>query len=385
MPSFERPSLKEIDRRRTSDYEFDMGSQAPRLPGKPEHAFVRAGAGTAHGLHGRIDRVRLDAFWATSSDEALIAKAAMFGVTHLPATRSTGIIVVGGEVGTVVPINTIFVRTDGFTYITTASVEAEGEGVALCPAKATASGAAGNMTPGTKVVLQEPINNIDSEGSAGELGWQNGEEPESTASLRRRLAQRLANPPKGGGPGDYTRWALGDADEDKVPPGVTPPAGITRAWEYGCVPKVGRVTVLIMCDGDDDPFPNLARRKEVWEWIKLFAPIALPFPFDEAEPTDQSVLSPNERLIDITFSSLTCEQNADPQTVKDAIVQSLKDMIALRASPPKDGSQVFYKSWINEAVSLVPGEVDHKISFPGGDVALDQWDLVTLGTITWPP
>jgi uncharacterized phage protein gp47/JayE len=378
MPSkkpWERPSLKEIDRRMVSDFEFELGTQAPRLAGTVEHAYVRAGAGVAHGLHGRIDRTRLDAFWATSSDEALIQKAGLFGVFHIPASRSTGIISLGGEIGTVVPVNTIFVRDDGFTYITTASVEAAGEGVALCPARATASGQAGNMTPGTKLKLQEPIVNMDDEGNSSELGWQNGEEPESTESLRRRLAQRLASPPKGGGPGDYIRWALGDGDEEKIPPGVLPPAGVTRAWEYGKVPKIGNVTVLVMRDGDDDPFPDAIKLQEVKDWIMLFAPIAFP---------DVEVLAPNPHPINPTIE-LTLEDNADPGETKAAITQALLDMIATRAEPPKDDEGVFYKSWLNEAISSAPGELDHKVTVPADDIALAQWDLITLGTITWLP
>lgn len=384
MPSFERPALPELIRRDTSDFEHELGTQAPRLPGTPEYAFVRAHAGVAHGLHGRIDRVRRDAFLATCSDEAAIQKARMFGVFAIPATMATGLISIGGEIGTIVPVNTVFVRDDGFTYLTTESAEAEGEGVALCPARALTSGPEGNMTAGTKLALQTPIVDMDAAGQSGEGGWQNGEPPETTASLRRRLQKRLADPPKGGGPGDYVRWALGDADEEKVPAGKTPPAGITRAWEYGCVPKVGRVTVLIMCDGEDDPFPDLARRQEVWEWIRLFAPIALPFPFDVDNPSDQSVLSPNPHPINPTIE-LTLEQDADPAETKAAVTQALLDMIATRASPPPDGNGVFYKSWLNEAISSAPGELDHKVTIPAGDIVLAQWDLVTLGTITWAP
>lgn len=231
MPSFERPALPELIRRDTSDFEHELGTQAPRLPGTPEYAFVRAHAGVAHGLHGRIDRVRRDAFLATCSDEAAIQKARMFGVFAIPATMATGLISIGGEIGTIVPVNTVFVRDDGFTYLTTESAEAEGEGVALCPARALTSGPEGNMTAGTKLALQTPIVDMDAAGQSGEGGWQNGEPPETTASLRRRLQKRLADPPKGGGPGDYVRWALGDADEEKVPAGKTPPAGRSRRIE----------------------------------------------------------------------------------------------------------------------------------------------------------
>lgn len=373
MPSFERPSLPEIVRRDTSDFEHELGSQASRLPGTPEYAFVRAHAGVAHGLHGRIDRVRRDAFLATCSDEAAIQKARMFGIFAIPATMSTGLISLSGVNGTIVPVNTVFVRDDGATFLTTASAEAEGEGIALCPARAMASGPDGNMTPGTKLALQTPIVDMDAVGQTGEGGWQNGEPPETTASLRRRIQKRLTDPPKGGGPGDYVRWALGDADEDKVPEGKLPPAGITRAWEYGRVPKIGNVTVLVMRDGDDDPFPDELELQEVKDWILLFAPIALP---------EVIVLSPTPRAVNMTIE-LTPEPNADVEEVKAAVTQALLDMIALRASPPKDDEQVFYKSWLNEAISSAPGELDHKVLVPVGDVALAQWDLVTLGAVNF--
>lgn len=381
MPSFERPSLAEIIRRKTSDFEHEQGVQAARLPGTPENAFVRSGAGVAHGLHGRIDRTRRDAFLATCSDEAAIQKARLFGIFQIPATMSTGIILVDAEPATIIPKDTIFVRGDGALYITTASAEAV-EGTALCPGRAMASGPDGNMSPGTKLALQTPIVNVVDQATADTGGWTNGFAAETTASIRQRLAKRLADPPKGGGPGDYVRWALGDADEDKIPEGATPPAGVTRAWEYGKVPKIGRVTVLIMRDGDDDPFPTLEQRKEVWQWIKLFAPIALPFPFVDDDPTQQSVLTPNPKPLPVEIH-LTLEPGADEATVKAAITQSLKDMIAERASPPPDGAQLFYKSWINEAISRVPGELDHKVIEPVGDVSLAKWDLVFLDSVTW--
>lgn len=375
MPSFERPSLPEIIRRDTSDFEHEQGVQAARLPGTPEHAFVRAHAGVAHGLHGRIDRVRRDAFLATCSDEAAIQKARMYGVFAIPATFSTGVITLGGEADIIVPIGTVFVRGDGALYITTASAESSPEGVALCPARAMASGPDGNMVQGTKLALREPVADMDNTGQVGELaGWQNGEPAETTASLRLRLQQRLENPPKGGGPGDYIRWALGDDDgEDKVPEGVTPPAGITRAWEYGKVPKVGNVTVLVMTDGEDDPFPGPEKLEEVKNWIMYFAPTALP---------PVIVMAPNPKVLDLEIE-LTIEANADVEEVKAAITQSIRDMIALRAVPPKDNAQKFYKSWISEAISTTPGELDHKVNVPTSDVPLAKWDLVTLGTITW--
>jgi uncharacterized phage protein gp47/JayE len=382
MPSFERPSLPEIIRRDTSDFEYEQGTQAARLPGTIEHAYVRAHAGVAHGLHGRIDRVRQDAFWATSSDEALIAKAALFGIFHIPATRSTGVIVVTADPNTNIPIGTIFEREDGATYRTTQSAVNPDDNFVLCPATAVASGAEGNMAPGTKVVLQVPMAGVEDEAVADEGGWQNGEAAEDTVSLRRRLQKRLSDPPKGGGPGDYVRWALGDADEEKVPAGKTPPGGVTRAWEYGKVPKIGRVTVLIMTDGEDDPFPTDAKRTEVWEWIKLFAPIALPFPQDPGDPAEQSVLSPIPHPVDVTIE-LIVEDGFDLVEVETAVVAALEDMIDVRSTPPMDDAQVFYKSWLAQAISNTAGVKDAKITAPVGDIALAQWELVTLGVVNF--
>ena len=373
MPSFERPALTEIIRRDTSDFEYELGSQAPRLPGTVEYAFVRAHAGVAHGLHGRIDRVRRDAFWATSSDEEMVRKAALFGVFQIPANRSTGTLLITATANTPIPLNTVWTRDDGFTYRTTAGVVNPDDDFVFAPAEAVSSGSDGNMFSAIDLSLVEPIAGVD--GAVPDQGWKNGADVETTTSLRRRLAQRLANPPKGGGPGDYVRWALGDADEEKVPEAVTAPTGVTRAGEYGKVPQVGNVTVLFMRDGDDDPFPSSGEIAEVKAWIMLFAPIGLP---------EVDVLAPNPHPINITFSSLTLEPNADEAEVKAAIVQAISNMIRTRAEPPKDDDQVFFKSWINEVVSKVAGEMDHKISTPASDIDLAQWDLVTLGNITWP-
>ena len=192
-----------------------------------------------------------------------------------------------------------------------------------------------------------------------------GADAEEIEAFRARLLAVLAEPPGGGKIGDYVAWA-------KL---VT---GITRAWEYGNVPKVGDVTVLVMRDLDVNPFPGAPELATVLAQIVEFAPIGLPTPTVQA-PVELPLLLEIE---------LTIEDGAVTADVRTAIIAAIREMLITRSAPPADvGGGVLYRSWITEAISGSTGEKDHKLLSPLVDVDLAQWAIPTLadGAITWTP
>ena len=360
MP-FYRPALADIRKRVTSDFEYELGTQAARVSGTPERGFVEAGAGAAHGLHGRLAWVARNAFPHSADDDQLARWAALFGVFRIEAERAEGGVYFEGVNGTVIPAGTSLSRADGRLYLTLAEATIDA-GSATTTARAVEAGVAGNCDTGSLLALTSPITGISSQVEVTVDAITGGADQETTLALRTRLAARLSTPPNAGGPGSYIAWA-------KLV------AGVTRAWEFGRVPKLGHVTVLFMRDDDPDPpgpFPAGAFLTEVEDKILEYCPLHVQGRLHVQAPIDYPL-------------TLTIELNPNTSAVKANVVAALQAMLAARAEPAAEDGVKFYRSWISEAISGAEGEVDHKLTVPAGDITLAQFELVTLkeADITW--
>ncbi|MBL9102172.1 MAG: baseplate J/gp47 family protein [Myxococcales bacterium] len=358
MP-FYRPTLDEIRKRIESDFAYEMGSQAARIPGTIEYGLREALAGASHGLHGRLAQVAKDAFPHSAEDVEMQKWAAYYNVFRNPALPSAGVLTFFGTNGSEIPIGTRAVRADKREYktIELGTIEA---GSAQVNAVAVLPSLTGDHGAGTELTLKDPVEGIESGVTSGTFSG--GADLELYRDLRRRLLERLANPPSGGGPGDYVAWAKE----------VT---GVTRAWQFGKVPALGYVTLLFMRDLDEDgPFPDGPECDAVLAKLKEHAPVALPDPI---------VIATLEKELNLEIKLLV-EDGAVEADVKDAIVASIQDMIAVLAEPSATVS-VFYRSWISKAISTTPGVKDHVLVDPPDNVALAQWELVTLAddAVTW--
>lgn len=299
-----------------------------------------------------------------ADDERLRQWASFFGVFQLEAVRAvgTGLFSTSGPIDTLLPEGTVVVRDDGREYeVLEDTVILAANIVTAAPLRAKIAGASGNLAAGSTLSLQAPIAGLQTAAVVGDE-ISNGLDEESSPALRTRLLARISTPPKGGGPGDYVAWA-------KLVPGVT------RVWEYRWAPKVGYVTVLFMRDLDDgDPFPDLGEVEEVAAKLAEYAPIVAPAPIVQA-PTKLPI------TLDI---ALTIESGFDLATVRAAIYQSIRDMLAVRFSPLAiDG--VLYRSWITEAISGTPGEYNSTLVTPIADIPVAAFALPVLedGGISW--
>lgn len=355
MP-YPRPTISEITKRRISDYEYELGSQNTRIPGTIEYGLATSGSGTAHGLHGRISAIAKDAFPHSALRESLYRWASFYGIFPNPAVRSSGVVDVAGAQDTPIPVGTEFTRSDGaeFTVTVAGIIGDPNIGHGWVTVEAKVAGQAGDTKEGTLLTLKNPIAGLQSNAYV-QTKITGGTDVEGDLSLRGRLLARLSSPPKGGGPGDYIRWAK------QV-------SGVTRAWEYGRVPKAGHVTVLFMRDNDEIPFPDALAREAVEAELLKHAPLHL---------HGLHVVSPIKKVLTPSIQ-LTVAPNADVVATRSAIVKAIQDMLATQAAPSKTDGGVFYKSWISQAISNTPGELDHKLTVPAGDITIDQWELLTL-------
>lgn len=362
MP-FYRPTREQIRRRVQSDFRNAFGNDAVLYEGTIEYAFCEALVGLSHAQHGRLDQIYRDAFPHLASEQGVVNWARFYNVFRNKATYAEGLVGLAGVIGSELPKGSIVARdADAFEYRTLEDWVIDG-GANLVSVRARKPGAAGNCDAATTMRFQEPTEGVLSETQSYEA-FGGGADAETIPAMRTRLLEILAEPAGGGKIGDYVRWA-------KL---VT---GVTRAWEYGNTPNVGDVTVLFMRDLDTDPFPGAPALADVLEMLTLYAPIALPTP---------TVQSPIDHPLVLEIE-LTIEDDAVLADVKAAIVVSIQEMLATRASPPAEDGGVLYRSWITEAISTTVGEKDHKLITPALDVDLSQWEIPTLNDpdaqITW--
>ena len=80
-----KPSLTDIITRVRSDFQFETGSDAARLPGRPERGFVKALAAQSWHAHMHMEWALRQFFIRNADDEdMLVSLAASFGIDRMP-------------------------------------------------------------------------------------------------------------------------------------------------------------------------------------------------------------------------------------------------------------------------------------------------------------
>lgn len=180
---------------------------------------------------------------------------------------------------------------------------------------------------------------------------------ETDAQAIKRLQHRLSNPPMGGAPHDYERWALSVE-------------GITRAWGMRNVASPCTVGVVIMADGNgQDGLPTDAHLQAVHDYIS-----------DPARgPSDELfVLAPNPVSIDLVL-----QLTPDTQANRNAVTLELRDLFFREASL---GTHMPHSHLI-EAVAVAGNEYDHRFISPlmvsGGVFNVPDRGIAILRNVTF--
>lgn len=352
--AFERPTLQQLVARARADIESRLEGADAHLRRTFEEVLAVVAAGMAHGLHGHLVWLSQQLTADTADEAFVVRKASEYGVDRQPEQPAAGPILISGTHGTVVPDLTQWRRSDGVVYELDGDATVDGVSViAQVTAMEDNYGAAGNSDSGQSLAIVTPIAGIESTAVVEAPGLLNGADIESIESLVDRLLLRLRKPPKGGGPGDYERWAR------EV-------AGVTRAWELPAYTGLGTVGLTFLTDGEVDPIPNAGKVTEVQAYIDSKAPIT-------AAPT---VFAPIAVVQDIVLSSVTPNTAA----VQAAVTAELEDLWLRKAEP----AGTILLSQINEAISIAAGEEDHVLTTPAGNVVVGAGGISVLGTITFP-
>lgn len=317
-------------------------------------AFVQA-----VGLHGAYrylrDFIARQAIPIKSAGEFLDGWLSTYGLARKAANAAGGAVSGTGLDGNLLASGSLLQASDGRQYRFTADAPASG-GVVAGNIVALLAGKAGNLAAGSTLTLVSVQVGIDSQFVVGVDGISGGTDVEKDEEAVFRLQQRLSNPPLGGAPADYARWAM------ELP-------GITRAWGVRNPAGPTSAGVIIMADGNAAPgIPTAGQRKLVFDYIR--DPRRGP-------PDELFVILPQARIVNVKV-----RLSPDSADTRLQVIAALQDLFFREATP----GQGMPMSHLVEVISGTRGEFNHTLMEPevysGGFLSVDSFDaLLVLGTV----
>ncbi|WP_368565482.1 baseplate J/gp47 family protein [Pseudoxanthomonas sp. UTMC 1351] len=349
MP-FDRPTLPVLNERIATDLEANLTGTDAHLRRSVLGVLARVLAAATHGLYGFLNWISRQVIPDTAEAEVLERWAALWKLARKPAVAASGPVSFYGNNGVIIPAGTVLQRSDGATFITDAEGVVAGGTVTLSVV-AQLAGAAGNSSPGTRLLIAAQILGVQAEAFVAAEGLAGGAEIESDESLRERLLLRLSTPPQGGAAHDYVQWAL------EV-------SGVTRAWVVPAINGLGTVGVFVVNDAQANPIPDAVLMQAVTAHIQAKRPVT----------ARVYVLAPIAFPIDMTIAV-----TPDLPSVRGEVEAELRDLFRREAEP---GGTIL-ASHLGEAISLAAGERDHRIDAPVGNVVAPPGYMPVLRAITW--
>lgn len=349
--SFSRPTLSTIISRIRSDIETSLPGADAHVRKTVEYVLARALAEGMHSVYGYVDTVYGRIFPDTAQGKFFWRLAGIYGVEQKAPTAFEGVHQFTGTDGSTIAAGTTLQDSDGNEFTTNVSAEIASGSVDVA-ITAVEVGSQSNVEAGQTLTLTSPVTGVDADGTLQSV-TRTGTDQETEEQGLQRLLQRLREPPKGGGKGDYETWAL------EV-------SGVTRAWEYPKRNGPGTVAVAFVRDDEDPIVPSASERDTVLMYIEERRPVT----------AEVSIVELSENAINFTFSALT------PNTVevRDAIKAELKDLFAREAKP----GGTIELSKIVGAISVAAGEDSHVLTSPSSDVTVAAGEIAVVGTLSFP-
>lgn len=352
MP-FARPTLATLVSRVKADLRGRLEIVAPLLRRAMSDVAGTVWAGAIHEVYGFVDWVSRQLFTQSAEREALLRRAAPYGMTPVAAQFATGTVTATGTNGAVIPLNRVLRLDAATTYIVTTAQTIAG-GTATVPIKATVAGTGANLPLGTPISLESPIAGVNSTMTVA-ADITNGVDQEDTEEFRARFNARLQDPPQGGADPDYVAWA------EEV-------AGVTRAWVYPLELGLGTVVVRFVMDDNVPIFPDVGAVEAVQASLSNQRPVTA---FAVA-------VAPTELSVPFTIHIVP-----DTTDTRAAVTASLVDLF-VRVAEPGDlaGRGTILLSGVQTAIGNA-GVDNYIVTVPAADVAPGVGQLATVGTITW--
>ena len=348
---WERPTLKQLYERISQDFSGRLLDGGRVIPRSVIAVFAKIWAGACNAMHGVLEWAFLQVFIDTAETVYLERWTSIWDIFRKPAAHATGKALFSGQNGSLIPAGTLLVhQPSGQQYALQGDVVFKNGQGSLSLAAVT-PGAAGNQPAATELTLIAPVAGVQSKGLVDAGGLTGGTDAESDEGLRARLLARLRQPPRVGAKHDYEYWAL------EVP-------GVTRAWCYPLAKGIGTVTLTFVTDNaPTGPIPTAEMVRRVQAHIDALRPATVK-EFEAFAPTVMTV------PVKLSVTPNTAE-------VRQAVRGELADLMAREAKP----DTTILLSHFKEAISLAPGETDHSLFTPAGDVLVSPGVFPTLGAI----
>ena len=348
--SFERPTLAALVSRIEADLTGRLSLVSAPLRRAVLVVLPRVLAGAAHMLHGHLSWLSRQLFPDQSDEPFLIRQAGMFGVTKTPPTHAAASVTITGVDSTALPVSSRLVRSlDGAVYTTESDATIVG-GSAGVAVNAVDSGSAASLRVGQTLTLESPVSGINSTVTVTSILW-DGNDLESTESLRARFLARLARTPTGGRREDYIAWAKSIS-------------GVTRVWVVPDGRGPGTVLVYFARDNDPDPIPDAGEIAAVQAKLDTESPA-------HAEVT---AVAPTQ-----VTQAVTVSITPNTPSTQAAVRAELADLVFREGEPSQT---VPLASW-RTAIGSATGVTNYTLTVPAADVTLAQGELLKLGTVTF--
>ena len=341
MP-WEKPTLKQLNERIAGDFSGRLLDSGKPLVRSVIAVLAKVWSGASYALHSVLAWIYRQVFIDTAEGPNLRRWADVWAIPPKEEDYASGICLFPGMEDAVFPATTLIQhRATGSQYVAREDGAYSGGNMRV-PVKALEAGTAANLPAGAEVVLVAPLDGIQSTGLVDAGGITGGVDAETDDELRMRLLARLRRPPRGGSKADYEAWAL------EVP-------GVTRAWCYPLGLGLGTVSLTVVTDNaPDGPIPSEEMVQRVKDHIEPLRP---------ATVKDFEVFAPEPLPIAIRLAV-----NPDTEAVRAAVLAELGDLIAREGVP----GATLYRSHINEAVSIAPGEFDHILLEPEHNIEVPE-------------
>jgi len=289
----------------------------------------------------------------TATDEFFALWLQTYGLAIKPANAAEGLVVFAGTPNAVIDAD-VDLDVDSIKYVTAEAGVLDATGKAVVPVIAQAGGANTNQDAGVILSLVNPIAGVDGTATVDVDGLRRGTDAETEDEARARLMQRIQNPPLGGAPHDYERWAR------EVP-------GITRAWGIRTPYGPGSAGVVIMADDNPDGLPTEADKQAVYDYISD----------PNRGPADELfVIIPTPVFVDMQI-----RLEPDNTTNREAVELELRDLFFREAGP---GLSIPH-THLTEAVSVAGGEYTHEFMSPaiqpGGKLIAGKFEILVARNV----
>lgn len=356
MP-WEKPTLKQLNERIAQDFSGRLLDGGKVVSRSVIAVFAKVWAGACNSLHIFLAWMFKQVFVDTAETVYLERWARVWKVYRKTSSAAGGVVLWPAPPHAqeiIIPQGSVLFhqKTEQQFSVIHDVVVASGE--TSLPVAALAPGSAGNLPAGEKLSLVTPIAGLVGVGVVAPAGLSGGMDEEGDENLRERLLARLRQPPRGGAKHDYEFWAK------EVP-------GVTRAWCYPLGNGVGTISLTFVTDNAPEdtggPFPTLEMVQRVQEHIDALRP---------ASVKEFEVFAPSPLPVTVRLKI-----SPDSATVRESITTELHDFMVRVARP----DTVIPLSHFNEAISLAPGEEDHKLVEPVADIVVPKGYFPVLESI----